>query len=115
MEKRMKMRKTYICGGGWTRLWTTRDKGGVGRKGSSETREARGRTDHLLKNAITTMLPSVPRQDNRVLVDLLSHGVVIHLRVQPLERPAVVIQVLLGLPVVPEGDGYPSPNVKNMN
>ena len=98
----MKMRKTYICGGGCTRLWTTRDKGGVGRKGSSETREARGRTDHLVKNAISGMLLSVPRQDNRVLVDLLSQGV-IHLRVQLLERRAVVIQVLLGPPVVPEG------------
>ena len=96
------MIKTYINGGGGGGVGgsTRRDNGYVGsEEGSFHTREAHGRPDLLRQNARTAMLQSVPRQDHRILVSLLTNGV-IHLRVKMLDHLAVGIQVLLGGAVV---------------
>lgn len=92
----MKTRKTYILGGA-TRLATRRDRGAVGGVGSLETAEARaeGRLDLLIQNLEASMLQSVPRQDQRLLVDLRVNGV-IHMGVTSLHHRAVVPQVVLG-------------------
>jgi hypothetical protein len=58
IKKRMKMRKTYIDG--CTRPSRRRDRGPIGGEGSSNTREARGRLDHRIKNAVMIMLPAMP-------------------------------------------------------
>lgn len=79
-----------------SRRW---DRGAAGGECSLDTREARGRLGHLLKNAQTAMLPSVPRQDQRSLIVVLLNGV-IHVRVQRLDRRAVGLQVLLGTAIV---------------
>lgn len=90
------MRKTYILSVS-TRLSTRRDRGGVGRVGSLQTREARGegRLDLFVKTLETAMLQSVPRQEQRLLVGLHVKGV-IHVRVTSLHHRAVGRDVLLG-------------------
>ena len=98
-RKRMNITKSYIAVGGWPRLSTGRDRGAAGREGSLETREGRGRPSHLLKNALTAMLPSVPRKDQRIVVGLHTNGV-IHLRVQSLDHIAVIAQIRLSGAVV---------------
>ena len=93
----MKMRKTYI--GGSTRLSRRRDRGKIGGVGSSDTREAHGRLDHCIKNAVTAMLPVVRRHDQCSLIGLLPNGV-IHLRMHTPERRAVEVDVVGGCPEV---------------
>lgn len=67
--------------------------------GSLDAREARGRADHRVEDAVSAMLLAVARHDQRSLVDLLLKGV-FHLRMIPLERTAVDVQVLAGGAVV---------------
>ena len=90
----MKTRKTYIISGS---MATRRDRGAVGGVGSLGTAEARaeGRLDLLIQNLEASMLQSVPRQDQRLLVDLRVNGV-IHMGLTSLHHCAVVPQVILG-------------------
>ena len=96
------MRKTYIIsGGGSTRLATRRDLGAVFGEDHLEMRVARveGRLDLLIKTAETAMRQSSSRQEQRLLIGLLQHGL-LHVRVTLLHRLAVLLYVLGCMAVV---------------
>lgn len=99
------MRKTYIIHGvsvgGCTRLSTRRDKGAIRGEARLEPRVARaeGRLDLRIKTGETAMRQSSSRQEQRLLVGLLQHGL-LHVRVTLLHRLAVVLYVLPGMAVV---------------
>ena len=99
------MRKTYIIHGvsvgGCTRLSRRRDKRAVLGEARLEPRVARGegRLDLRINTGETAMRQSSSRQEQRLLVGLLQHGL-IHMRVMLLECLAVVVHVLLGMAVV---------------
>jgi hypothetical protein len=50
--------------------------GAVGGEGSFHTRKGRGRLDYRFKNAVTAMLPAMPRHGHRSFVNLLLNGVI---------------------------------------